>query len=366
MHHEPFSADDSAPLTLRDLGWSERFAQSFAAQAASSDVPARVITVHRNRVIVAGEFGECAAVLASVVRDAASADRPATGDWVALRPGDAGGDAQVRAVLARQSAFTRRAAGEKAVPQIVASNVDRVFIVTALPDDVNVRRLERYLAVAWESGALPVVILTKADQVDNVDEWLATVRASAPGVNVIAVSTVSGAGIDALEEHLPAGSTIALLGSSGVGKSTLVNHLSGHTLMRTAGVRDDGRGRHTTTHRELVRLPGGVLVIDTPGMRELQLWSGASGLEQAFDDITALSAECRFADCVHGAEPGCAVRQALDAGLLDAERLASWRKLVREVARAELVANPVAAAAERAKLKSLMRSVRVRLLEKKE
>lgn len=366
MHHEQLDADDSAPLTLRDLGWNDVFAQAFAAHAASGDIAARVITVHRNRVVVRDATGEKPATLAPALRDADVGSRPATGDWVVLRPGEAGGDAQVRAVLTRQSAFTRRAAGEKAVPQVVAANVDRIFIVTALPDDVNVRRLERYLAVAWESGALPVVLLTKADQVENVDEWLAMVRGSAPGVDVVAISTVTGAGLAELDALLTPASTIALLGSSGVGKSTLVNHLAGRTLMRTAGVRDDGRGRHTTTHRELVRLPNGVLVIDTPGMRELQLWSGTAGLEQAFDDITALSADCRFADCAHRAEPGCAVMQAMDAGLLDAERLASWRKLSREVARIELMNDAVAASAERAKLRSLMRSVRVRLREKNE
>ena len=349
---------------LRALGYTESFAASFNALAAADDVPARVIAVHRNRVVVTGEFGERNATLSPALRDADDGARPATGDWVVVRVVSTDGDASVRAVLPRSSAFTRRAAGEKAVPQVVAANVDRVFIVTALPDDVNLRRLERYLAVTWESGALPVVLLTKSDQVENVDEWVATVRAAAPGADVIAISTLAQTGLDALDAHLVPGTTIALLGSSGVGKSTLVNHLSGRSLMRTADVDEHGHGRHTTTHRELIRLPNGVLVIDTPGMRELQLWSSASGLEQAFDDITALSAGCRFADCAHRTEPGCAVLSALDDGVLDAERLASWHKLSREIARVELQSDAVAASAARARVKSIHRLARVRQHEK--
>jgi len=341
---------------LRELGWNAAFAQSFEDAAAAGDVPARVSAVHRNRVVVAGSFGERDAILASRFHDSESEDRPATGDWVAL---SISGDAStVRTVLPRQSAFIRRAAGEKAVAQVVAANVDRVFIVTALPGDLNERRLERYLAVAWESGALPVIVLTKTDLVENIGEWIATAHAAAPGVDVIAVSALTDAGIGALQPHLTPGNTIAFLGSSGVGKSTLLNHLAGGTLMRTGDVGDDGRGRHTTTHRELVRLPSGVLVIDTPGMRELQLWSAESGLEQTFDDITTLSEGCRFADCAHAGEPGCAVALAIESGQLDVERLASWRKLSREVARAELQRDALAAAAERSRVKSIHRLAR--------
>jgi len=342
---------------LRELGWNAAFAQSFEDAAAAGDVPARVSAVHRNRVVVAGSFGERDAILASRFHDSESEDRPATGDWVAL---SISGDAStVRTVLPRQSAFIRRAAGEKAVAQVVAANVDRVFIVTAVPDDLNERRLERYLAVAWESGAMPVIVLTKTDLIENVGECIAAAGSSAPGVDVIAISALTGAGVDALDAHLIPGSTIALLGSSGVGKSTLLNHLAGSSLMRTADVRDDGRGRHTTTHRELVRLPSGVLVIDTPGMRELQLWSAESGLAQTFDDIAALSESCRFADCAHAGEPGCMVAMAIESGALDAERLASWRKLTREAARAELQRDALAAAAHRNKVKSIHRLARV-------
>ena len=242
--------------------------------------------------------------------------------------------------------------------QVVAANVDRVFVVTALPGDLNERRLERYLAVAWESGALPVIVLTKTDLEENIGECIATAHAAAPGVDVMAVSALTDAGIDSLQPHLTPGSTVAFHGSSGVGKSTLLNHLAGGTLLRTGDVSDAGRGRHTTTHRELVRLPSGVLVIDTPGMRELQLWSAESGLEQTFDDITTLSEGCRFADCAHAGEPGCAVALAIASGRLDVERLSSWRKLSREVARAELQRDAVAAAAERSKVKSIHRLAR--------
>jgi ribosome biogenesis GTPase len=359
MHDTQFGADDSALIPLRELGWNAALAESFAAAATVGDVPARVTAVHRNRVVVAGSFGERDATLASQFHHADTIDRPATGDWVVLRTGENDDTASVRTVLPRQSAFIRRAAGEKAVAQVVAANVDRVFIVTAVPDDVNERRLERYLAVAWESGAMPVVVLTKTDLIENVGDWIATASASAPGVDVVAVSALTGAGVDALEAHLIPGSTIALLGSSGVGKSTLLNHLAGRDLMRTADVSDDGRGRHTTTHRELVRLPNGVLVIDTPGMRELQLWSAQSGLAQTFDDIATLGEACRFADCAHDGEPGCAVETAIEAGALDAERLASWRKLSREAARAELQRDAVAAAAQRSKVKSIHRLARV-------
>ncbi len=359
MHDTSFGADDSALIPLRALGWNATLAQSFTAVATLGDVPARVTAVHRNRVVVAGSFGERDATLASSFHGSAAIDRPAAGDWVVLRTMVSEDSATVRAVLPRQSAFIRRAAGAKAVAQVVAANVDRVFIVTAVPDDVNERRLERYLAVAWESGAMPVVVLTKTDLVENVGECIATACAVAPGVDVVAVSAYTGAGLDALGPHLIPGSTIALLGSSGVGKSTLLNRLAGEQLMRTGDVRDDGRGRHTTTHRELVRLPNGVLVIDTPGMRELQLWSAESGLAQTFDDIAALSAACRFADCAHAGEPGCAVAGAIESAALDAERLASWQKLSREAARAELQRDALAAAAERSKVKSIHRLARV-------
>ncbi len=344
---------------LSDLGYTPHFARGFAQLSRECEVPARVIAVHRNRIVVDAGFGERNATLTRTLQDAAALDRPATGDWVVVELDANGDDARVRAVIPRATAFIRQAAGTGSSAQVVAANIDKVFIVTALPHDVNERRLERYLTVAWESGAVPVIVLTKADLVDDVDEWISTVRRSAPGVDVVACSALDAASVAALHPFLIPGETIALLGSSGVGKSTLLNAIANRDAMRTGAVDDDGRGRHTTTHRELVSLRSGVLVIDTPGMRELQLWSGETGLDRVFDDITALAEGCRFGDCAHAGEPDCAVAAAIANGVLDADRLASWRKLAREIRRAELQQDAVAAAAERAKLRSLHKAIRI-------
>jgi len=357
--NDPHSgAPQALPLALTQFGFTADLMTAFGMVAQSGDIPARVIAVHRNRLVVMTASGELSAMIDRSLATAEPMDRPATGDWIVLRSGAAGGTSLVRILLPRRTAFIRGAAGNKTVPQVVAANIDRVLIVTALPHDLNERRLERYLALAWESGALPSVVLTKCDLVPNVDAYIATVRAIASGVEVIAVSATSEDGIIQLVETIEPASTIALLGSSGVGKSTLVNRIAGESVMRTATVDADGRGRHTTTHRELLRLPNGMLVIDTPGMRELQLWSADAGLDQVFDDIANLSECCRFADCGHSAEPGCAVAAAVASGALPHERLESWRKLVRESARAQLQSDAVAASAERAKLRSMMRAVR--------
>lgn len=344
---------------LSDLGYTARLARAFGEVSRAGEVPARVIAVHRHRIVLDAGSGERNAMLARTLQDTGPLDRPATGDWVAAQLDASGADARVRAVLPRTTAFIRQSAGTGGAPQVVAANIDKVFIVTALPHDVNERRLERYLTVAWESGATPVVVLTKADLVDDVDEWITTVRRSAPGVDVVACSALDPAGVAPLHSFLIPGETIALLGSSGVGKSTLLNAIANRDAMRTGAVDDDGRGRHTTTHRELVRLQNGVLVIDTPGMRELQLWSGETGLDLVFDDIAALAADCRFGDCAHAGEPDCAVAEAISCGTLDAERLASWRKLAREIRRAGLQQDAVAAAAEKAKLRSLHKAIRI-------
>jgi ribosome biogenesis GTPase len=232
------------------------------------------------------------------------------------------------------------------------------LVVTALPHDVNPRRLERYLALAWESGALPVVVLTKADLDADVARSIATAQGVAPGVDVIALSSVSGDGVDALERLLRPGRTTVLLGPSGAGKSTLVNRLLGADRLRTGDVREDGRGRHTTTHRELVRLQSGALLIDTPGMRELQLWDADVGIGAAFSDIYALASACRFRDCQHETEPGCAVLAAVDGGHLPAGRLEHWRQLQRELAFLARRQDKLAAAEERARTRAIHRSAR--------
>lgn len=349
---------DGVNAQLASFGWDEPFARDFESLRAPGTVPARVIAEHRDRYVVHAARGERAAVLAGRLRHQSRSreDLPATGDWVAVGEGE--GTASIHAVLPRRGLFRRKAAGDATEAQVLAANVDVALIAAALPDDVNARRIERYLALAWESGALPVVLLTKADLVDDVDSAFRGVRTIAPGVDVAAVSALTGVGVDALARWLQPGRTAVLLGSSGVGKSTLTNLLLGEDALRTGAVREDGKGRHTTTHRQLVRLRNGALLIDTPGMRELQLWSADAGLESAFADVEALAARCRFGDCAHQSEPGCAVRAVAESGLLDPARLESWRRLRRELHWLEIRQDEAAAATERARVKSLHRALR--------
>jgi ribosome biogenesis GTPase len=249
---------------------------------------------------------------------------PAVGDWVAVAaPGT------ITGLLPRRSAFIRKRAGFGSDEQVLAANVDVALLLAGLDDDFSLRRLERYITTAWDSGAQPVVVLTKTDLCADVVDAVLAVESVAIGVPVLPISNVTGEGLEALDVHLGAGKTAVLLGSSGVGKSTLLNRLAGSELMRTAELAADGTGRHTTTHRELVRLPSGALVIDTPGLRELQFWEGDVGA--AFEDIEALAAECRFRDCAHAREPDCAVLAAVDDGRLELDRLRSWRKFQREL-----------------------------------
>ena len=335
------------------------------AENDSSQSTHRVVAQFRDRYVVRDESGvDRDAVLSGRFRHQVTTgeDLPAVGDWVAATGED--GILQIRAVLPRRGAFRRKVAGETTEVQIVAANVDLAIIAMALPGDVNLRRTERYLTLAWESGATPLVLLTKSDLVENPDAEVSSVRTVAPGVDVLAISTMTGAGVDALRARLQPGITAVLLGSSGVGKSTLVNALLGADRQRTAEVRDDGAGRHTTTHRELLELPGGASLIDTPGMRELQLWSASDGFESAFDDITSLAGECRFRDCAHESEPGCAVRAAIERGRLDESRLRSWHDLRRELAYLERKQDAAAAAAAHSQTKSVTRLLRDRLKEK--
>jgi ribosome biogenesis GTPase / thiamine phosphate phosphatase len=291
-------------------------------------------------------------------RAADAASMPVVGDWVAARVvGPA--QALVEAVLPRRTCFSRRAAGRREERQALAANIDLVFLVCGLDGDFNVRRLERYLTLAVESGARPVVVLNKADLCDEVAGRMREAAEVSGGAPVVAVTTVGTPGVDALREFLAAGQTVALLGSSGVGKSTLVNALLGEERLRTGAVRDsDGKGRHTTSHRELIPLPQGGALIDTPGMRELQLWAGAESVDQAFDEIAATALACRFGDCRHHGEPGCAVRRALDAGEIPLERWESYEKLLREARRHELMAHPLAAQEAKRKLKKIHKAYR--------
>ena len=321
---------------LDEIGWDEHWQRCWDARDEASAVPARVASVYRDGCAVWTSDGERAAALSGRLRHRAGgeADLPAVGDWVAVRLSEGEGPALVQAVLPRRSRVARKVAGAVTSVQVVAANVDVVLIVGGLDGDYNPRRLERALVLAWDGGAQPVVVLNKADLLRD-DALVGVVQATediAPGVAVIPVSAVTGAGLEALEPWLPAGRTAALIGSSGVGKSTLVNRLLGEDRQPTRAVRaHDWRGRHTTTRRELLRLPCGALLVDTPGLRELQLWAAPDALGGAFVDLEALARSCRFTDCRHAGEPGCAVLAAAEAGTLAAERLESYRKLQREL-----------------------------------
>ncbi len=311
---------------LGALGWSAELAESLQQGL----VPGRVAVVHRGGYLVYAADGERRVRLPGRARHAGL--DVAVGDWVAL-------DGElIRDVLPRRSAIARQAAGRETERQLLAANVDIAFVVTSFGPDLEPRRLERYLTAVWESGVTPVVLLTKADLEPDVASVLLEVESVAVGVDVHAVSAVDGRGLDIVESCVRPGVTAVLLGSSGVGKSTLVNRLAGEELLRTKEVRaDDGRGRHTTTHRELIVLPGGGLIIDTPGLRELQLWdAGGGGFEDAFADVEELAGECRFNDCSHTREPGCAVLAAVDEGSLPLDRLRSYRKLQRELFMAQV------------------------------
>jgi ribosome biogenesis GTPase len=346
---------------LREIGFVGPVAESFAPFAGQGLVPGRVVAGHTRLLRVRTEEGEALAAIAGSLRHKArsSEERPAVGDWVALRPTEHGQRAVVQAVLPRRTAFVRRAPGKRDVAQVLAANVDTVFLVMGLDGDFSLRRIERALVLAWESGAFPVILLNKADLCDDVPARVAEVEAVAPGVPVLAIAAKPGEGLDALAPWLVPGRTVALLGSSGVGKSTLVNRLLGREKQKTQEVRGaDQRGRHTTSHRELIVLPAGALLLDTPGLREIQLWSDETGLQAAFEDVEELATACRFTDCRHGAEPGCAVTAAVAEGRLDAARLDSFRKLQAELRALEIREDPFKRREERGRWKAIHKAMR--------
>jgi ribosome biogenesis GTPase len=346
------------PLLL-DLGWDPGWAAAFAPYAASGLEPARVIAAHRHAWILTTATGDRDAVIAGRLRHEAlsAADLPAVGDWVAVTPtAEAPGPAVIRAVLPRRTVFRRGTEGGHAMDdQVLAGNVDVALVVTGLDHDFNLRRLERYLAVAYAGGVTPVVVLNKTDVAVDLDGLRVAAGTVAPGTEVVAISARAGDGVAELAaRHLLPGRTAIVLGSSGAGKSTLVNALLGREHLRTGAVReDDSRGRHTTTHRELVRLPGGALLIDTPGLRSLGVAGAAEGLDPAFADIADIAAGCRFADCSHGDEPGCEIRSALADGRLTRARLESHRKLEKEAAHAARSGDRLLQEAERKRWKAL-------------
>ena len=308
---------------LKALGWNDRLDGLWSMLDRPDLEPGRVVAQHRGSLDVLTASGtHQAAVAGSLQHRAAGAeDLPAVGDWVGLRPG------LIEAVLPRSGALLRKVAGERSEVQVLAANVDTTLVVASLTSEVNVRRLERFTTLGWEGGAPPLIVLTKLDLVEDARVAVADAQAALRSVPVIAVSNVTGEGFDQLDGYLEGTPTLAALGPSGVGKSTLINRLLGGEPMATAEVRWDGKGRHTTTHRQLLPLPGGGALIDTPGLREIGLTAGTEGIETTFDDIASLAAQCRFPDCSHDHEPGCAVKEGVDEA-----RLKSYNKQLREAA----------------------------------
>lgn len=353
---------------LEPYGWSTALQQTFHDHIADSAlIPARVIAIHRDLWRVVTDNGERNARLTGrFAADAEEGGYPVVGDWIAVREIDAE-DAQIQAVLPRASVFRRRVAGGEG-EQIVAANVDVAFLVAGLNRDLNPRRIERYLVAARDAGAAPVVVLTKADLVADAAAESDPIVAIAGGAPVIALSALHGQGLEALTPFLARGVTCVLLGSSGAGKSTLLNALAGGEVMRTGAVReDDDRGRHTTTHRELFRLPNGALVIDTPGMREFGVVAEDDApLQDSFTDVTDLMTECKFSNCRHEREPGCAITAAMADGALDPARWAAYRKLERELAFVARRDNPELEAVERKKWKQIHKAQKARYKAREE
>ncbi len=331
-------------MNLIDLGWNDFFTAHFESIDIKDIIPARIAVQQKDRYILYCERGELSGEVSGKFRHKAlsKADYPTVGDWVAITIKTDGDGAVIHSLLPRKSKFSRKAVlaggpkyGDgKTEEQVLSANIDTAFIVSGLDGEYNLRRLERYISVAWDSGTSPVVLLNKSDLCDDVDSIVSKVENTVIGVPVHSVSAIIKDSLEILKDYLGKGKTVSLLGSSGVGKSTIINSLLGYDRQKTGEVREsDRRGHHITTYRELIVLPDGGILIDTPGMREIEIWGEEDGLSRAFDDIEEFAAQCRFKDCSHGNEPGCAIKEALDKGELDAGRYQNYLKLQKELKR---------------------------------
>ena len=345
---------------IEQYGWSDLLAAAFAPHARAGHTPGRVVLQQRDGYLVMTDGGEVRAKASGrLLHEAKELGHPAVGDWVALSQNPKERTATIHAILPRSTAFVRRAAHSTRGLQIIAANIDVAFIVTSLNADLNPRRIQRYLAAAWQSGARPVVVLTKADLSDDPQAQAAEIAALDVDCPVLLVSAREGLGLDALLAEVKSGETCVLIGSSGAGKSTLVNAFLSEDRMATQAIREyDDQGRHTTSHRELILLPGGGMIVDTPGVREVGLIDADEGVSAVFDDIERLPQDCRFRDCGHANEPGCAVRAALESGALAPDRWAHFQKLKLELAAAEEKADRVAKDAERRRQAGLQKHYR--------
>ncbi len=345
-------------MNLEHIGWNAFFENHFSSFDRSQFTVGRIALEHKDGYELYAECGLVWGEITGKLRFKAEnrSDLPAVGDWVVIELRPEQQEATIHAVLPRQTAFSRKAAGTETEEQIVASNVDFVFLVTAADADFNLRRMERYVTLARESGAQPIIILNKSDVCDDLTEKVHALENAAPQVPVIFLSAAYDKDLSALTRHLKPHCTYAFLGSSGVGKSTIINRLTGTDAQKTEELRKNQSGKHTTTHRELILLDSGALVMDTPGMRELQLWGGESGLGQTFEDIESLAGQCRFNDCSHESEPDCAVKDALEKGELDAARFKNYIKMKKELRFLELKQDDNALRLEKLRWKKIHRA----------
>lgn len=360
---------------LEYYGWNPAFMRAFEQYRSSNLSPARVAGTDRATwtIVTRNKTGNDTETIRAVASGRFThsishpAEMPVTGDWV-LIDRESSDQAVIHAVLPRTTKISRKAKGEtahdKVEEQVLVANVDTAILIAAAGKDWNPRRIERYIALVREAGAFPVLVVTKADLIPDFDDLVQRTKAIAPGIPVFAVSSLTGIGMEQFSDYLLPGSTAVLIGSSGSGKSTLINTMAGRAMQRVQDIRaDDHKGRHTTTSRTLFRLPSGALIIDTPGLREIQLWISEEDVDAAFPEIEALTVQCRFRDCSHTNEPGCALREAMESGEVAADRVEAWRKLRRELEFLERRQKPLSEAAERAHGKSLSRMFRARLRE---